>query len=71
MLSAKYGVSMSISDVTVTDYLNIPNFRPEHVFLPHEGKRHRVCVKRFCQVNEDRVEALLVFNCFILVVVAR
>ena len=29
MLSAKYGVSMYISDVTVTQYLNIPNFRPE------------------------------------------
>ena len=29
MLSAKYGVSMSISDAAVTQYLNIPNFRPE------------------------------------------
>ena len=29
MLSAKYGFSMSISDVTLTQYLNIPNFRPE------------------------------------------
>ena len=29
MLSAKYGVSVSISDVTVTQYLNIPNVRPE------------------------------------------
>ena len=29
MLSAKYGVSISICDVTVTQYLNIPNCRPE------------------------------------------
>ena len=29
MLFAKYGVSMSISDVSVTTYLNIPNLRPE------------------------------------------
>ena len=29
MLFAKYGVSMSSFDVTVTQYLNIPNFRPE------------------------------------------
>ena len=29
MFTAKYGVSMSIFDVTVTQYLNIPNFRPE------------------------------------------
>ena len=42
MLSAKYGVSMSISDVTVTPYLIIPNFRPEKVFLPPESKRPRV-----------------------------
>ena len=43
MLPAKYGVSMSISDVTVTQYLNIPNFRPEKVFFgPPEGKRPRV-----------------------------
>ena len=27
MFYAKYGVSMSIFDVTVTQYLNIPNFR--------------------------------------------
>ena len=32
MLSTKYGVSMSIFDVTVTHYLNIPNFRPEEGF---------------------------------------
>ena len=43
MLPAKYGVSMSISDVTVTQYLNIPNFRPEQFFFgPPEGKRPRV-----------------------------
>ena len=29
MLSAKYGVSMSIFEVTVTQYMNIPNCRPE------------------------------------------
>ena len=29
MLSAKYGFSMSISYVTLTQYLNIPKFRPE------------------------------------------
>ena len=29
MPSAKYGVSMSISDVTVAQYLNISTFRPE------------------------------------------
>ena len=38
MLSAKYGFSMSISDVTLTQYLNIPNFRPEKGV---EGKRPR------------------------------
>ena len=29
MLSAKYDISMSISDVTLTQYLNIPNVSPE------------------------------------------
>ena len=33
MLSAKYGVSMSVSDATVTQYLNIPNCRPEKRFF--------------------------------------
>ena len=42
MFSAKCGVSMSNSDVTVTQYLNIPNFRPEKFFWPPEGKRPRV-----------------------------
>ena len=39
MLPAKYSVSMSISDVTVTQYLNIPNFTPEKfVFGPLGAK---------------------------------
>ena len=29
MLSAKCGISMSICDVTVISYLNVPNCRPE------------------------------------------
>ena len=33
MLSAKDGVSMSFSDVTEIQYLNIPNFRPEKDFF--------------------------------------
>ena len=42
MLFGKYGLSMSISDVTLTQYLNIPNFRPEKGVLAPEGKRPRV-----------------------------
>ena len=41
-LSAKYGVSMSISHVTVTQFLNIPNVSPQRCFWPPEGKRPRV-----------------------------
>ena len=34
---------MSICDVTVTQYLNIPNCRPEKFFFgPPEGERSRV-----------------------------
>ena len=39
MLSAKYGFSMSISDVTLTQYLNIPNFRPEKGVLAPSGQK--------------------------------
>ena len=33
---------MSISNVIVTQYLNIPNFSQKVFFLPPEGKRPRV-----------------------------
>ena len=47
MLSAKYGLSMSISDVTPTQYLNIPNCMPGKGFWPPEGKRPRVGSGRY------------------------
>jgi len=37
-LSAKYGVSMSISHVTVTQFLNIPNVSPQKFFGPLKEK---------------------------------
>ena len=47
LLSAKYGVSMSISDFTVIQYLNTPNFKPDKFFfgnLRAKGPELRVVI---------------------------